>query len=52
MSNEDAQVAQRRANLAALTVLISVIVHGVTDQPGSEWMARQSERRSGRGSTA
>jgi NhaP-type Na+/H+ or K+/H+ antiporter len=44
--------AERIANLAALTVLISVIAHGVTDQPGSEWMARQSERRSGRGSTA
>ena len=44
--------AERIANLAALTVLISVIAHGLTDQPGSEWMARQSERRSGRGSTA
>ncbi len=44
--------AERITNLAALTVLISVIVHGLTDQPGAEWMARQSERRSGRGSTA
>ena len=44
--------AERIANLAALTVLISVIAHGLTDQPGSEWMARRSERRSGRGSAA
>jgi sodium/hydrogen antiporter len=35
--------AQRIANLAALTVIVSVIVHGLTDQPGSEWMARRSE---------
>jgi NhaP-type Na+/H+ or K+/H+ antiporter len=36
--------AERIANLAALTVMISVIVHGLTDQPGSEWMARRTER--------
>ncbi|MBN1528292.1 MAG: cation:proton antiporter [Thermoleophilaceae bacterium] len=35
--------AERILNLAALTVLLSVIVHGLTDQPGSEWMARHSE---------
>jgi len=27
-------------NLAALTVFCSVIVHGVSDTPGSEWLAR------------
>jgi NhaP-type Na+/H+ or K+/H+ antiporter len=31
-------------NLAALTVLCSVIAHGVTDTPGSEWIARRAER--------
>jgi len=28
--------------LAALVVVCSVIAHGLTDQPGSEWMARRS----------
>jgi NhaP-type Na+/H+ or K+/H+ antiporter len=36
--------AERIANLAALTVIVSVVVHGLTDHPGSEWMARRSER--------
>ena len=36
---------ERIANLAALAVLTSVIVHGVTDQPASEWMGRRAERR-------
>jgi hypothetical protein len=35
--------------IAALTVFASVIVHGLTDQPGSEWMARRAERQSAAG---
>jgi NhaP-type Na+/H+ or K+/H+ antiporter len=31
-------------NLAALTVFCSIIVHGLTDTPGAEWIARHSER--------
>jgi sodium/hydrogen antiporter len=31
-------------NLAALVVFCSIIVHGVTDTPGAEWMARHAER--------
>jgi NhaP-type Na+/H+ or K+/H+ antiporter len=31
-------------NLAALTVLCSVIAHGATDTPGAEWIARHAER--------
>ena len=31
-------------NLAALTVLCSVIAHGLTDTPGANWIARRSER--------
>ncbi|HET8672801.1 MAG TPA: cation:proton antiporter [Thermoleophilaceae bacterium] len=31
-------------NIAALAVLTSIIVHGLTDYPGSEWMARHSEQ--------
>jgi sodium/hydrogen antiporter len=37
--------AERIAGLAALVVFISVIAHGLTDTPGSEWMARRAERR-------
>jgi NhaP-type Na+/H+ or K+/H+ antiporter len=35
----------RIANIAALAVLTSVIAHGVTDQPGSEWIGRHAERK-------
>jgi sodium/hydrogen antiporter len=37
--------AERIAGLAALVVFISVIAPGLTDTPGSEWMARRAERR-------
>jgi NhaP-type Na+/H+ or K+/H+ antiporter len=33
---------ERLFNLAALVVLCSIVVHGVTDTPGSEWMARRA----------
>ena len=32
---------ERIANIAALAVLTSVIAHGLTDQPGSEWIGRR-----------
>jgi sodium/hydrogen antiporter len=32
-------------NLAALTVFCSIIVHGLSDTPAVEWMARRDERR-------
>jgi sodium/hydrogen antiporter len=31
-------------NLAALAVLVSIVVHGLTDRPGSEWIAGRAER--------
>jgi NhaP-type Na+/H+ or K+/H+ antiporter len=31
-------------NLAALTVLVSVIAHGATDTPGADWIARHAQR--------
>jgi sodium/hydrogen antiporter len=40
--------AERIAALAALTVFMSVIAHGLTDVPGAEWMARRAERESPR----
>jgi sodium/hydrogen antiporter len=38
--------ASRVVGIAALAVFISIIAHGLTDQPGSEWMARRAERES------
>jgi NhaP-type Na+/H+ or K+/H+ antiporter len=35
--------AERIFDLAALCVFASVIVHGLTDTPGSEWLARREE---------
>jgi NhaP-type Na+/H+ or K+/H+ antiporter len=34
--------AERIAGIAALTVVISIIVHGLSDHPGAEWMARRA----------
>jgi len=34
---------ERIFNLAALAVFCSIILHGLTDTPGSEWIARRSE---------
>jgi NhaP-type Na+/H+ or K+/H+ antiporter len=36
--------AERITGIAALAVFISIIAHGLTDHPGSEWMARRAER--------
>jgi NhaP-type Na+/H+ or K+/H+ antiporter len=36
--------AERITSIAALTVFVSIIAHGLTDHPGSEWMARRAER--------
>ena len=38
--------AARIFNLAALCVFASVLAHGLTDTPGSEWLARRSDRAS------
>jgi sodium/hydrogen antiporter len=37
--------AARIFNLAALTVMCSVIAHGLTDTPGADWIGRRAERR-------
>jgi sodium/hydrogen antiporter len=34
--------AERVVGIAALTAFVSIIVHGLTDHPGAEWMARRS----------
>lgn len=35
---------ERIFNLAALCVFVSVLVHGLSDTPGSEWLARREAR--------
>jgi NhaP-type Na+/H+ or K+/H+ antiporter len=42
--------ANRVVGIAALAVFVSIIAHGLTDHPGSEWMARRAERDSAAGS--
>jgi sodium/hydrogen antiporter len=37
------QQGERIFDIAALAVFCSIIVHGLTDTPGSEWIARRSE---------
>ena len=37
--------AERVFNIAALCVLVSIVVHSLTDYPGSEWIARRAERK-------
>jgi NhaP-type Na+/H+ or K+/H+ antiporter len=37
--------AERIANIAALTVLVSIIAHGLTDHPGSEWIIRRTNSK-------
>jgi NhaP-type Na+/H+ or K+/H+ antiporter len=36
---------ERIADIAALAVFVSILAHGLTDHPGSEWMARHAERK-------
>jgi NhaP-type Na+/H+ or K+/H+ antiporter len=36
--------AESITSIAALVVFISIIVHGLTDHPGAEWIARRAER--------
>jgi sodium/hydrogen antiporter len=37
--------SERIFNLAALCVVTSILAHGLTDQPGSEWVANRAARR-------
>ncbi|MEP6954380.1 MAG: cation:proton antiporter [Solirubrobacteraceae bacterium] len=43
---------ERIFNLAALVVICSIVLHGLSDTPGSEWIARRSEEREARRSAA
>jgi NhaP-type Na+/H+ or K+/H+ antiporter len=39
---EGAPTSERMFGIAALAVVFSVVAHGVTDEPGAEWIARRS----------
>ena len=39
-----AEGGERIFNLAALCVFVSILAHGLSDTPGSEWVARRAER--------
>jgi NhaP-type Na+/H+ or K+/H+ antiporter len=41
----DVPQGERIFGIAALAVLASIVLHGVTDQPGAEWMARRAEAK-------
>jgi sodium/hydrogen antiporter len=41
----DIDNGQRIFGLAALCVFVSILLHGLTDTPGSEWLARREESR-------
>jgi sodium/hydrogen antiporter len=43
----DVAAGERIFDLAALVVLCSIVLHGVTDTPGSEWMARRAAAEAG-----
>ncbi len=37
------EAGQRIFNIAALTVLVSILLHGISDTPGIKWIARRRE---------
>jgi NhaP-type Na+/H+ or K+/H+ antiporter len=41
----DVPGAERIFDLCALAVFCSILLHGLTDHPGAEWMARRAEAR-------
>ncbi len=43
--SSDVAQAERIFGIAALAVFVSIIAHGLTDQPGAEWIARRAEAR-------
>src|SRR3954449_4587625 len=40
---------ERIFDIAALAVLVSIILHGITDRPGAGWIAARAEREEDRG---
>jgi hypothetical protein len=44
---EGIPAGERLFGLAALTVFTSILLHGLTDTPGTEWLARRTEAGKG-----
>jgi NhaP-type Na+/H+ or K+/H+ antiporter len=42
--NDQVRAGTRIFNLAALVVFCSIIVHGLSDTPGANWIARRAEQ--------
>ena len=38
--------SSRIFDLAALTVFLSIVLHGISDKPGAEWISRRAARSS------
>lgn len=49
--HRDLATGGRIFDIAALAVLVSIIVHGITDHPGSEWIGRHAEAERAREAT-
>jgi sodium/hydrogen antiporter len=49
---EEIAGGERIFDLAALTVFASILLHGLTDTPGTEWLARRTEARGSPTATA
>jgi sodium/hydrogen antiporter len=43
--HEEIPAGERIFNITALTVMLSIIAHGLTDTPGTNWIARRSGQR-------
>jgi NhaP-type Na+/H+ or K+/H+ antiporter len=49
LASDGIAARERIFDIAALAVLISIILHGVTDRAGADWIARRAEREESRG---
>jgi NhaP-type Na+/H+ or K+/H+ antiporter len=49
LASDGIAARERIFNIAALAVLVSIILHGVTDAAGAEWIAARAEREEKRG---
>jgi NhaP-type Na+/H+ or K+/H+ antiporter len=43
LAQSDVASGERLFNLAALAVFCSIVLHGLTDTPGANWIARHAE---------
>ena len=46
--SEGVPAGEQIFNRAALAVFVSIVVHGLTDTPGANWLARRAEQAEAR----